>query len=227
MDTHAPDEESRDRARLLTGYPALAGLAPARRTALLSGARWVTVPDGAVLFDEYEPCRAYPLVLSGAVRVLKASDRGRELPLYRVGAGETCVISSSCLLGARPYPARGVAEGETRLVLLASAAFEEALGDPVFRRFVFELLAERIATLMALVDAVAFQRLDQRLATLLLERGPVLRVTHQQLADELGSVREIVSRILRGFSEAGRVRLGRERIEVLDAAALREVSGAP
>ena len=92
--------------------------------------------------------------------------------------------------------------------------------DPVLRRYVMGLMAERLADLMALVEAVAFQRLDQRLAALLCARGPLLHATHQQLADELGTVREIVSRLLRRFERDGWVVLGRERIDVADAGAL-------
>ena len=95
----------------------------------------------------------------------------------------------------------------------------------VFRRYVFRLFAERIADLMQTVEAVAFKRLDQRLATLLLQRGPEVRATHQQLADELGSVREIVSRIVGGFADRGLVKTGREQITVLDEPGLRRVSG--
>lgn len=213
-------------ARLLEAYGGLGDLPAQRREDLLAEARWLTVPDGTVLFDEQQTCGGYPLVLRGCVRVLKTSAQGRELPLYRVAPGETCVISSSCLLSDRPYPARGVAEGETALVLLSRGAFEGALAEEPFRRVVFALFAERLVTLMTLVEAVAFRRLDQRLAALLLARGPVLRTTHQQLADELGSVREIVSRILKGFADAGWVRGGRERVEVLDAEALRELAAS-
>ena len=94
----------------------------------------------------------------------------------------------------------------------------------MFRDFVFHLFSERIADLMQLIEAVAFQRLDQRLAALLLGHGRVLQITHQQLADELGSVREIVSRLLKGFAAQQLVRLGREQIEIIDAAALRRLA---
>src|SRR5690606_24883459 len=105
-----------------------------------------------------------------------------------------CVISSSCLLGREDYNARGVAETDTVLMLLPRPVFEALFAEPAFRDFVFRLFADRIADLMQLIDEVAFRKLDQRLAALLLGKGRTLHVTHQQLADELGSVREIVSR---------------------------------
>jgi CRP/FNR family transcriptional regulator len=212
--------------RLFALYPCLAETPPALRAALVSGAAVKHVAAGTVLFDERNECSAFPMVISGAVRVTKAAPNGRELQLYRVLPGESCVITSSCLLGHAAYNARGEAETDTTLVALPGPLFARLMTEhEAFRAYVFRLFSERVADLMELVEAVAFQRLDQRLAALLLAREPVLHTTHQQLADELGSVREIVSRLLKGFSEQGMVTLGRERIEVTDASALRRVAG--
>lgn len=215
-------------ARLDEGYPVLAALSPSGRQRLLEAARWMRVPGGTCLFDEHQACEGFPFVVDGSIRVAKSAPNGRELPLYRVGAGETCILSTSCLLGHEDYRARGVTEGETVLMLLPQAVFEELLGERPFREFVFHLFAERIAGLMQLIEEVAFRRLDQRLAAQLLGKGRTLRLTHQQLADELGSVREIVSRLLKGFADQGLVRLGREQVEILDPAGLRRTaSGEP
>jgi CRP/FNR family transcriptional regulator len=108
--------------------------------------------------------------------------------------------------------------------MLPRELFDELLAQSAFRDFVFHLFGERIAELMQLVEEVAFRKLDQRLANLLLGKGRVLHTTHQQLADELGSVREMVSRLLKGFAEQGLVQLGREQVEILDAARLRAVA---
>ncbi len=179
---------------------------------------------GAIVFDERQACQGFPFVLGGSIRVVKAAANGRELPLYRVGPGETCIISSSCLLGHADYNARGIAEVDTSLALLPRPLFDQLLGEAAFRDFVFNLYAERIAELMQLVEEVAFRKLDQRLAALLLGRGRLIRTTHQQLADELGSVREMVSRLLKGFAEQGWVLLGREQIEILAPAGLRRLA---
>ncbi|MFN4063674.1 helix-turn-helix domain-containing protein [Azoarcus communis] len=211
-------------AALTQSYPILADLSPAARQMLLEAARWMTVPAGTVLFDDHQACEGFPFVVEGSVRVSKCAPNGRELPLYRVTPGETCIISSSCLLGSADYNARGVTEADTRLMMLPKPVFDRLLADPAFRDFVFHLFAERIADLMQLIEEVAFQRLDQRLASLLLGKGRVLHITHQQLADELGSVREFVSRLLKGFAAQGLVRLAREQIEILDAGGLRRIA---
>ena len=209
-------------AELISLYPVLAALPAGLQQRVGAAAQIVTIPAGAVLFDEKQPCQGFPFILEGAIRVVKAAANGRELPLYRVLPGESCIITSSCLLGHADYNARGTTEGATTLALLPREIFAELLGEPVFRDFVFALFSERMAELMQLVEEVAFHKLDQRLASLLLGKGRVVHASHQQLADELGSVREIVSRLLKGFAEQGMVRLGREQIEILDAGRLRQ-----
>jgi len=205
-------------------YPVLAELPQKLREEIAAAAQAVTVPPGATLFDERQPCQGFPFVLAGAIRVAKVSASGRELPLYRVTPGETCIITSSCLLGNAPYNARGTTESETILVMLPQGMFTELLAQTPFRNFIFNLFAERMADLMRLVEEVAFRKLDQRLAALLLGKGRVVHATHQQLADELGSVREMVSRLLKGFAEQGWVALGREQIEIRDASGLRRLA---
>ena len=205
-------------------YPALAGLDDGALDALLGRSHLVSVPAGTSMFGEGSPCRQFPLVLEGSIRVAKTSD-GRELQLYRVTPGESCVLTGGCLVGGRDYPATGVVERDARLVVLPKPVFDELLaGHAPFREYVFSLFAERLTDLMALVEAVAFHRLDRRVAGALLGRGRVVALTHQQLADELGSVREIVTRVLRGFADQGWVQSNRGSIEVLDAAALRRVA---
>jgi CRP/FNR family transcriptional regulator len=210
--------------RLERCYPVLSALSPTARSRLLHSAHWMRVPAGAMLFDDRQACEGFPFVVEGTVRVSKCAPSGRELPLYRVGPGETCIISSSCLLGHEDYNARGVTESDTLLMLLPKPVFEEMMGERAFRDFVFHLFAERIADLMQLIEEVAFRKLDQRLAALLLGKGRLLHTTHQQLADELGSVREIVSRLLKSFADQGLVRLGREQIEIIAPAELRRLS---
>ncbi|MGE5468503.1 MAG: Crp/Fnr family transcriptional regulator [Ignavibacteria bacterium] len=206
-------------------YPVLGALPTELREKALRQAQTVTVPAGTVLFDEHQPCQGFPFILGGGIRVVKPAANGRELPLYRVLPGESCIITSSCLLGHADYNARGVTEGPTTLVLLPRPLFDELLAQAAFRDFVFRLFAERMADLMQLIEEVAFRKLDQRLANLLLGKGKLLHATHQQLADELGSVREMVSRLLKGFAEQGLVRLGREQVEILDPAGLRKIAG--
>jgi CRP/FNR family transcriptional regulator len=206
-------------------YPVLAKLPPLLAARFANETQTMTVPSGTVVFDERQACQGFPFVIKGDIRVLKPAANGRELPLYRVLPGESCIISSSCLLGHSDYNARGIAEGETTLALMPRPLFDELLAEPAFRDFVFHLFSERIAELMQVIEEVAFRKLDQRLAGLLLGKGKLVHATHQQLADDLGSVREMVSRLLKGFAEQGLVRLSREQVELLDPAGLRRIAG--
>ena len=214
-----------DRENLLNLYPALAGL-PAGRLAALLRPAVLELPAGSRVFAEHQPCQGFPLLLAGSIKVVKQSASGRELMLYRVAPGGSCIITSSCLLGRSDYNARGIAETPLRLRLVPAPAFAQLMLDHApFRDFVFHLFAERIAELMQLVEEVAFTRLDRRLARLIVAQDrAVLNVTHQQVADELGSVREIVSRLLKGFAEQGLVALGREQLTVTDRAGLLKVA---
>ena len=209
------------REQLLQKFPFFAGLPAARLDALLAQAQLVRAPRGGTLFDADQPCRGFPLVLEGSVRVAKGSESGREILLYRVEPGQACILSGGCLLGHSDYSARGVAESDVTVLSIPPELFQRLMieSEP-FRRFVFGMYGERLAEVMELVDEVAFRKLDQRLAQLLVHRGPVIDTTHQKLADELGSVREIVSRLLRGFESRGWVTLERERITVRDPRAL-------
>lgn len=215
--------DSEIKERLLQQYPMLRELSAAELEGLLAAASMMSVPAGAVLFDENQPCQGFPLILSGSIRIIKAAPNGRELQLYRVVPGESCILTSSCLLGHTRYQARGIAESELEMVLLPEKAFHALFGAcEAFRSYVFHLFSDRLTDLMQLVSAVAFQKLDQRLARLLVSKPHPIHTTHQALADELGSAREMVSRLLKGFAEQGWVRLGREQIDITDAAALRE-----
>jgi CRP/FNR family transcriptional regulator, anaerobic regulatory protein len=210
--------------RALALYPTLDGL---DASLLGTGLQAAAAPAGALLFHEGAPCGGFPLVLSGEIQVARGTAGGRQLELYRVTPGELCIVSTSCLFGSSAMTAHGLTTAPTELLLLSPAGFAQACEHEPFRRFVFGIFADRLADLMALAEAVAFQRLDQRLAATLLGRGQLIHATHQQLADELGTVREIVTRLLRRFERDGLVRCGREQIELLDAAALRTLaSGA-
>ena len=213
------------RAQLLRGFAFFEALPAARLDALIDEAQLLRAPAGGVLFDAKQPCRGFPLVLSGSVRVFKAGPNGREILLYRVEPGQSCILSGGCLLAHSDYSASGVAETEVEVFSIPPAQFHELmLQFEPFRRFVFGMYADRLGEVMELVEEVAFRRLDARLAQALIRRGPVIEGTHQALADELGSVREIVSRLLRSFEQQGWVRLERERITLLNPKSLSELA---
>jgi len=210
-------------AELQAFYPALHALGP-ELAALAPQA--LTVPAGTVLFHENDPCRGFPLLLEGEVRVSRSSSDGRSLELYRIVPGEVCLASSACLFRSQPLAAQALTTRPTRLLLVPPPTFKGWLAQAAFRDFVLGLFAERMADLTALVDEVAFRKLDRRLAAALLGHGPELAITHQELADVLGTVREMVTRLLHRFEREGWIELARERIRIRDGAALRRLAEA-
>lgn len=210
---------------VLTLYPALNSLPGNELAAACRPSLLLKLPAGAQIFAERQACQGFPLVLAGTIKVVKSTPAGREMLLYRVEPGGSCIITSSCLLGHSLYSARGIAETPLTLLVLPAPLFEKLIAEnAAFRDFVFHLFSDRIADLMQLVEEVAFHRLDQRLAKLLLGKEEPIHATHQALAEELGSVREIVSRLLKGFSAQGLVALGREQITLLDREGLRQLA---
>ncbi len=201
-------------------YPALGQVQPALAELSLTLLPF-QVPSDTVLFSENTPCQGFPLVIEGEIKVTRSSGDGSSLELYRVVPGELCLVSSACLFRAQPLSAFGITTKPSHLVLIPPNLFSRWLETPAFRNDVLGLFAERMADLTCLIDAVAFHKLDRRLAAALLGRGQQLLVTHQTLADELGTVREIVTRLLRRFEREGWVTLGREQIQIHNSAALR------
>jgi CRP/FNR family transcriptional regulator, anaerobic regulatory protein len=217
----------KDSFREITGlYPSLASLPGGLAERVRAHVQKLTAPAGQVLFGETKPCEGLVLLTEGTVRAAKQSEDGREVMLYRLHPGEYCALTIGCLLGHAVYPAAGIAESDVVGYVIPPDVFHELIdGDAGFRREVFAVFSQRLAETMALVEAVAFHRLDQRLARALLEHGDVIETTHQRLAEQLGSVREIVSRLLKGFENEGLVEIGRGRLEVRDRPGLERVAG--
>lgn len=192
----------------------------------------VNLPAGQRVFHHGDPCNNYLLVIEGSVRVQVLAANGREVTLYRVRDGQSCVITTSCLISGEAYPAEGITEVATSALMLPRAVFDEALGgSAAFRRFVFANQGLRLGDLIHRVEDVMFGRIDARLARLLLllsEQGAQpIAMTHQQLASELGSAREVVSRQLKQFAGQGWVKIGRGTIRLLMPAELEALAQEP
>lgn len=205
-------------------FPGLGSLEADERRYIEEHSRLVRVPSGSVVFGPGRAPENMLLLLSGTVRVQQVSDAGREIVLYRVASGESCVLTTTCLLAEENYLAEGVAETEAEAVAIPKATFDTLLAQSArFRTFVFAGYSERITALFRVINEIAFFRIDIRLARKLCEMvqsaGPV-RITHQQLATELGTAREVVSRQLQEFKRRGWIEMSRGQIALLDAEAL-------
>lgn len=178
------------------------------------------ISAGQDVFLENDRVDAIALLISGVVRVYKIGETGREITLYRFGNGESCILTANAILSQKTFPAIAVVEKDAEAVMIPADIFRQWVGKyDLWRDFVFDLLSQRLSSVMAIVDEVAFRRMDERLAAFLLTRSQLqnpIRSTHQEIASELGSSREVISRLLEDFSQRGFVRVGRAEIEILD-----------
>lgn len=209
-------------------FAGLSRLDPDLRDSLTAQSKIMTFPAGTVIFGPSKAPEHLILLLDGRVRVQQTSDNGREIVLYRVSAGESCVLTTACLLAYEDYAAEGLAETDVQAVAIPRQVFDQliARSEP-FRRFVFTAYSRRITDLFAVIEEVAFQRLDIRLAQKLLdlvEDGDSLRITHQALAAELGTAREVISRQLQEFQRRGWIAGQRGCIALKDLAALQTLA---
>lgn len=203
----------------IEAVPALAGLEPDAR-ALLADLQPMDIEAGRTLFSPGAACTGFAVVLSGCIRVGLNSETGRALVLYRVRADEVCVQTTLCLMGNQDYSAEGVTETPVRLVMIPAARFDSLMAiSKIFRTFIFQRFGARLQDISRVLETVAFARIDARLAQVLLDRADAagrVVATHQALADEVGTAREVVSRQLDALAKAGLVRTGRGEVTLLD-----------
>jgi CRP/FNR family transcriptional regulator len=223
--------EPRDRPRVEAAAPWLRALEADLVDECLRLTTLVRLPAGRDVMAEGQRVEAVPLVLSGAIRVYRISETGREITLYRFRQGECCVLSADSILGRRFFPANAQVEEDVEALLIPAAAFDRWLDrSPTWRAYVFDALSRRLVSLVDTVDDVAFRRMDVRVAEHLLARcggrPATVTLTHQAIADDLGSSREVVSRILEDLQARGAIRLSRGAVEVRDPDGLTRVSRA-
>jgi len=210
--------------RLVQALPILSHADPALLRDFQQAASFMRIPAGHDVFIEGDHVDAIALLISGVVRVYKIGETGREITLYRFGNGESCILTANAILSQQNFPAVATVEKAADAIMIPADTFRDWVRRyDLWRAFVFELLSQRLASVMAIVEEVAFRRMDARLAAFLTERtrtASLVHITHQEIAAELGSSREVISRILEDFSAQGLLRSTRGAIEVLDLQAL-------
>jgi CRP/FNR family transcriptional regulator len=207
-----------NRNEFLQSFPLFKAAPPRVVQDLLDASRSASIPAGSQIYREGDACSAIAFVLSGNIRVYKVGQTGREITLYEIGPGETCILNASCILSGQTYPAYAVAIDDVNVVLVPSAVFRRMVSeDESLRSFVFMLLSQRLSGVMELVEEVAFRRMDARLMDYLIEKSENgrLEMTHQRIANDLGTSREVVSRLLKDIERQGQIGLSRNAITLL------------
>jgi CRP/FNR family transcriptional regulator len=210
----------------IAAFPALSGVTDDAWGEVVADAKLAVLPPQTVIVRRGDPCQNFILIVRGTIRVYNSSDTGRELTLYRAHGGEVCVLTLHNLLKGTDYAAEAVTEEEVQIVVIPKPAFDKALAQSVgFRNYILGTLAGRLNEVIQITEQVAFRGLDLRLACLLGQlsgqnSSATLQITHQELASELGTTREVVSRLLKDFERMGCISLRRGEIEVVSPAAL-------
>jgi CRP/FNR family transcriptional regulator len=204
---------------------------PAFRAEIERTVRPAALAAGEWYFQEGGPCRSVALVGRGSVRVFKRSENGREITLYHVDPGQSCLLTLQCAMNETDYPGSGVVDRDVEALLVPVETFRAWVErEPCMRRFVLGAMSHRLVELMTLVEEVAFQSVDHRLARYLCERfadADTLETTHAAIAAELGTAREVVSRLLRDMERAGALATGRGRLRLRDPGVLSRMAGDP
>jgi CRP/FNR family transcriptional regulator, anaerobic regulatory protein len=216
--------------RIVRLLPILKQADPGLLREFQQAAFFARIPAGRDVFIEGDRVDAIALLVSGVVRVYKTGETGREITLYRFGNGESCILTANAILSQKSFPAVATVEPEAEAIMIPADVFRDWVRRyDAWREFVFDLLSQRLSAVMAIVEEVAFRRMDVRLAALLTERSrrsDSIRVTHQALAAELGSSREVISRILEDFSAQGLISVTRGTIEILERETLQGYAAA-
>jgi CRP/FNR family transcriptional regulator len=207
--------------RIAQALPILKHADPKLSREFMQTAFFARIPAGRDVFVEGDRINAIALLISGVVRVYKIGETGREITLYRFGLGESCILTANAILSQQSFPAIATVEQDAEAVMIPADTFRDWVHRyDLWRGFVFDLLSQRLSSVMALVDEVAFRRMDKRVAALLLERSRLdnpIRITHQEIAAELGSSRE-------DFTSQGLIQLRRGTIEILDHQSLESLA---
>ncbi len=206
---------------IFSSFPFLAAMPRVAREELAARAVRKSLQNRQILVSGGGDCDYLPFVVRGTLRVYKVSEAGKELTLYRIDRGESCILSATCILNTSTFPAMVEAEGPTEVILIPSRLFARWVEDyPDWRRFVFSIYEKRLEMLLTLVEEVAFRHVDSRVSAWLAGaaagRSVAVPATHQKIASEVGTSREVVSRILRDFEAQGLLVTGRGRIRIVD-----------
>ena len=209
-----------------SNFPEFIKAGEAGINSLMASVKLVELPGGQQVFYPGAVCEQYLLVLEGSVKAQIISESGREMLLYRVGSGDSCVLTTSCLLSGDNYPAEGVTEGQVLAFAISSHAFYRCIEQSAFfREFVFKKFSARLSDVIALLEDVTFSAIDTRLSkALLAQESAVITLTHQELATKLGSAREVISRHLKRFEAYGWVSLNRGTVTLLNTEALIKIA---
>ncbi len=211
-------ENQQQQQRLVQCFPFLENSTPEFRREFFRSATLVHIPAGHTIASEGSECSQLALLVSGKVRVYKLAESGREITLYRISSGGSCVLTASCIMSDTPFPAIATTESAVEALVIPSKEASEWIGrSKPWSTFIFSLIAKRLADVIALLEGVVFHHMDERITAYLIaiaSQGPTINITHHEIAADLGTTREVVSRILKEFENRGLIKGARGKLTI-------------
>jgi CRP/FNR family transcriptional regulator len=212
-------------AALIKHFPFLQHAECRFRDSFFAHANLVRIAAGSPICDQGANCQQLALITSGIARIYKLGENGREITLYRIGPGESCILTASCIVSGSPFPAFAVCEEEIEALVINTAKVRQWTDEcPAWRHYLFSLISDRLSDVISVIEEIAFRRVDRRLADYLLQRvrsdNLSIKITHQAIASDLGTSREVVSRILKDFEHQGVISVSRGQLQITDLAGL-------
>ncbi|MGB3533373.1 MAG: Crp/Fnr family transcriptional regulator [Microcoleaceae cyanobacterium] len=200
------------------------------QTNLLAQGQSISLPAGHFVCLEGEMCHHLPLVVSGSVRVYKIGENGREITLYHLDRGDSCILTASSIISQKVFPAFAITETEVEAFIIPANSLREWVKyNPIWQEYIFGLLSQRLATVIEIIEEVAFRRMDCRIAAYLLNNSDnhlKLHTTHEAIAQDLGSSREVISRILKNFEKQRLLSMSRGLIELKNRSEIEKIAQA-
>lgn len=182
-------------------------------------------PSKTILLDEGDQCNGVAFVLNGSIQVSKVGSNGRKVILYRLGKGDSCILTIASVLGNIFFPATAVVEKDAEVIIIPVESFKELMvTNGGLQQYIYKLISTRLIEVISLIDELIFRRIDDRLIEFLLKQahsdGDIIEMTHEELSTQLGTAREVISRILKGLEREGSIQLSRGKVRVLSRSML-------
>ena len=224
----SPARTEKDVSNFLELFPVLKEADSSAKKEFSQTARFQNIPAQKIIYHTGDECKYFALVISGSIRVFYNTPTGNEATYYRVKKGECCVLTASCLMNGTTFPAIARAEEDVQALILPSSIVREwTHKHKVWSEYILSIISSKMTKIATTMNHLTFCTLNCRIASVLLEKSEkssTLKITHNEIALEIGSAREAVSRTLKEFEKKELIKMARNTIEILNPSGLKNIT---
>ena len=204
---------------IFTSFPFLKKLSSKEKNAFLTQVQPINMAKDRAIYFEGDCCQSLPLIISGSLRIYKLGESGREITLYHLEPGDSCILTASSIISHKNFPAFAVTQTDVEAITIPASSLRNWVRhNPIWQDYICGLFSHRLANMIEIVEEIAFRRMDCRIASYLLKisntSAETIPKTHLEIAQELGTSREVVSRILKTFEKEELISLSRKLIQL-------------